>query len=72
MNEQRENIRFEPCHFALEQLFDILRWSAQQGLIATHNDRPLDQIRMFRHEGDQFFIQFLPRELVLLFGIKVL
>jgi predicted 3-demethylubiquinone-9 3-methyltransferase (glyoxalase superfamily) len=41
----------------LEQLFDILGWSAQHGPIATHNDRPLDQIRMFRHEGDQFFIR---------------
>ena len=41
----------------LEQLFDILWWAAQHGHIATHNDRPLDQIRMFRHEGNQFFVR---------------
>jgi hypothetical protein len=43
----------------LEQLFDILGWSAQHGLIATNKDRPWLLVDR----------QFLLHELVLLFGI---
>src|SRR5262245_47003837 len=43
----------------LEQFFDIRWWAAQHGLISAHNDWPLDQIRMFRHEGDQLIIREL-------------
>ena len=42
-----------------EQLFNILRWAGEHGSIGAHHDRPLDQIRMFRHESDQFFIREL-------------
>jgi hypothetical protein len=43
----------------LEQPFNILWWAGQHGSIAPHHNRPLDQIRMLRHESDQFLIRLL-------------
>ena len=49
--------KVKPAGSGIGQLGDILGWAARHGLIRTHNDWPLDQIGMLRHEGDQLFIR---------------
>lgn len=40
----------------LQQFHDILGRTAQHCLVATYDDRPLDQIRILHHDPDQFLV----------------